>query len=166
MDSITHTGGAGSEPWKAPELNDHDDDDDPPTRKSAASDVWAFSCTVLEVRSGFVTKSRSQRLAVHGMILPAYLQIFSGQYPYAYLRRGKTVHVGLLTLLQAISKGELPAKVRPDKNINPLVRCTMPIELWELLIRCWNKDPSQRPKMTEAKHSIVILRVLRREAAH
>lgn len=47
--SMTHTDGAMTMRWAAPEMFPSDGDDDVVSHKTEATDTWALGCTIFEV---------------------------------------------------------------------------------------------------------------------
>ena len=110
--------------YMAPELlacADEEDETNP--RATKETDVWAFSMTVLEVRLPCCSALSS--LTIN------YWQIYTESKPFSNIEN--IIRVALFV----VNGG------RPDRY-----RCVqINDELWNMLQKCWNMNPSQRPSM-------------------
>lgn len=117
---------SGTLRYQAPELIPQmvgEEDINP--RLTKETDVWSFSMTVIEVR---LSLSQSR---VVGLIIDCW-QVLTGSKPFPHIKSDMTVFLRVV-------KG-----LRPDRN-----RCKqIHNDIWDMLERCWNKEPSQRPPMS------------------
>src|ERR1700731_1579386 len=132
---------AGTCRWMAPELFSGFEGKLP--RLTSATDTWAFTMTVLEVR--------------YHCLLPLYLsyecgfdfQMFTGRMPFSHLQHDVNV-------LWALVNGELPCRDRCPE-VSP--------EVWAILHQCWTSGcPHRRPSMRMLSLMFNILSALRRES--
>ncbi|KAF8597459.1 kinase-like protein [Ceratobasidium sp. AG-I] len=114
--STTTDAGTGPIRWTAPELLQRDDDDN--ESNDQAED------------SSENTRSTQTDIYALGMTM---MEIFTGSLPYAEFRQDFSV-------IRAIDKKQTPK--RPKILSGPESRANT---MWELLLRCWDHDPSARP---------------------
>lgn len=90
------------------------------------SDIWAYGCVILEVFCLTL-------LDILNSYFLLVLQIISGQVPY-YDKKNEP------SVLVAIAGGKAP-KIPDGVTIHP--------ELQSVMEKCWAREPSERPSMTE-----------------
>jgi serine/threonine protein kinase len=110
--------------WCSPELLQPGANGLNKARATKASDMYAFGMLAYEASSGFRTVPR-----LHSI----WAQIFSGQVPF----HDKQNTVAVIT---AITTDERPP--RPTHQ-------ELSDQLWELIEKCWQTDPSHRPTIRE-----------------
>ncbi len=115
-------------PWLAPELQEYVsqsyDQAFLPGR-----DIYAFGCTVIEVNFTFSIQQCQHNRNT---------QIFTLERPYAHLRPS--------AILDEIQQGK--QHPRPPINVLPSD------ELWRIVEKCMEKDPSQRPGAKDIKYHL------------
>ena len=94
-------------------------------KPTKSSDIYAFGMLAYEVGSSFHVVSRSYSI---------YLQIFSGRVPFHDRQ-------DVAAIITVITTNERPH--RPTHK-------ELSDRLWEMIERCWRKDPLQRPTIREA----------------
>lgn len=103
-------------------------------RVTAATDVWAFGMTILEVRIAVLLLLSVIQTQLGGG------QIFTERMPFSHIRND-------LRVVLAVLAGDRPR--RPHcPQIND--------DMWEILQSCWEFDPSQRPSMASLLRFFVI----------
>jgi len=120
---------AGSTRWMAPELIlglTGGDRRTPPI--STASDVYAFGCVCLEVRTRQILVNKDN---------PFLHQVATGNVPFPHLRNDYAVTVDLI-------RGE-----KPSRPTQCYISYHAQPTFWALLDRCWSADVSMRPSMGE-----------------
>lgn len=126
---LTTSGGlSGTESYFSPELVSPKDDNVEAPEKTTASDMWAWGSLVVEVCVG-VLFSQPDIRSCSSLSLSLCLidQVVEEKVPYADLKGGQ-VYI-------AIVSGILPT---PEDSLS---RC---VDLWQILKKCWVKDPAGR----------------------
>lgn len=95
-------------------------------KSTKASDVYAFAMLAYEVCSLFWILNRGTRYSIRA-------QIFSGRLPFQNKKETAVV-------VTVITSDE-----RPPRPAHP----QLSDELWEMIEKCWRRDPSQRPTIQE-----------------
>jgi serine/threonine protein kinase len=113
--------------WKAPEQMSIAEDLYPPV--TMATDVWAFSMTVIEVR---IFYHEIWRHIIHIIFPPRIEQIFTECVPFSYVEFDASV------ILFVVSGG------RPKREHCPQISD----DVWCILEQCWSPDPNRRLSMT------------------
>jgi serine/threonine protein kinase len=116
---------SGTYRWMACELIAYELRGEIVPRVTAASDVWAFGLTVLEVES-FLPYPASYSNAYS-----TPTQILTGRLPFWQLRAA-------LSVSHFVTKGG-----RPTHEVYPKISNYH----WLMLEKCWHTDPAQRPSM-------------------
>ncbi|KAJ1301944.1 hypothetical protein OPQ81_000783 [Rhizoctonia solani] len=78
------------------------------------------------------------------------LELYSDKVPYSRIKMPGSV-------VMEVAKGKIPERPRPGANRTPSTGSTtggrdgieIPDRLWELFVRCWAKDPVNRPTIQE-----------------
>jgi serine/threonine protein kinase len=115
---------SGTLRYQAPELlpcMDGEDESNP--RVTKETDVWSFSMTIVEVR---LSRSR-----VFSKLIMDRWQVLTGSKPFSHI-------VSDMKVFLQVVNGRRPERNR-CKQIND--------DVWNMLQRCWNREPSQRPSM-------------------
>ena len=112
-----------------PEVEEDSNGEERAWALSLAGDVWSFAMTALEVRF-------AQRV-FRADVVPTFVftQLMSGRLPYFHVSSD-------ITILARIRSGKLPARKRYE---------AVPHGVWDILVRCWARDPELRPTMSEVK---------------
>lgn len=98
-----------------------DDGDESMPQLTKASDVWAFSMTVLEVRSQLMWTAEISPITIK--------QILTGELPFSHLKYDTAV-------ILSVMRGGRPQRQPGIKD-----------SVWSILQQCWLPEPTQRPSM-------------------
>jgi hypothetical protein len=117
--------------WKYKSREELEDSIDGATiRHTAAMDVYTFAVTVYEVCASHVPSFVVDRWTINSK-----LQIFNGNPPFRSLNA---------------SQGVLYIRTHGHSQLKIPAGMSMP--MWELLGRCWEWEPSNRPDMAEVSN--------------
>lgn len=120
---------------QAPELllrSDDENETDPPASSTKQTDIYAL---------GMVSAAASDTAAC-SKPLKTMLETITGKVPYAEYRKDMGIY-GALTNKQP------PA--RPSELLGPDVQ---PDQMWHLLLRCWDHNPTARPNALSVLTSV------------
>jgi len=136
---------AGSIRWQAPELiwNENEDDDDnvPSNRMTPASDVWAFGCTMYEVRLLPLPSLSPSPLLNDDLCYTHYSKLATGNLPYCHRRQDWSVILDIMNGIKPYSPESGPLTGMLDG-------------LWELMDSCWSFRDEDRPRMVEVESKL------------
>ncbi|KAF8266619.1 hypothetical protein EI94DRAFT_1786854 [Lactarius quietus] len=93
----------------------------------------------LMTQSHYVPTTRSTDVWSFGMLC---VEIFTDNLPFSHIQNDTYVPI-------VIRDGELPT--RPEEDITTP---GLPDAMWELMNRCWRREPESRPKMPEIREAI------------
>ena len=96
---------------------------------SAKGDIYSFGMTILEVHLD---------VPLFHVIMLILLQLFTHEVPYANIQRNFKV-------LLRKGRGLLPDRLQDEQ----VIKRGLDDMMWELLCRCWSKNPEDRPSINE-----------------
>jgi serine/threonine protein kinase len=114
----------GTTRWKAPEILNGQQ-----VTVTVHSDMYAFGMTFF-VSSDKYTVNWISRLIF-------YQEVFTGQIPFQHYQ------IEAMVIKAVALSGEIP-----DKSI--FSKCCDSEEVWQHLLKCWDRDPAARPSAVEA----------------
>jgi serine/threonine protein kinase len=114
--------------WSAPELHDPESCGFDKFRRTRATDIYAFGCIALEVSMVIILRQRLVYIS----------QLFTGEQPFANVPARLDFAV-----IRKVLAGELPVQ-QPPPNLG------IQQGVWSLIRRCWSKNASERPQISEA----------------
>lgn len=123
--AVTRTSNrSGSVRWMAPELLHPQSVGANQFRRTYQSDVYAFACVCLEVRTFKYTFLFSY----------ASVQLYTGRFPFADFDH------------------DVPVMLQVLKGVRPSKPARISDNVWQLISTCWSQDPATRPAMTDVIH--------------
>lgn len=120
--------GKGAIRWQAPETIDAGLSADVSCGPTTRSDVYAYACVCLEVSTPLL-------LICHDLAPNLFVQIFTGEVPFANLSDGAVV-------VQVVVHDK-----RPPRPSEPTTQRGLNDYWWITMQMCWLRTPANRPEM-------------------